>query len=305
MVLGDSFLAGYFMGGSTASSVDPLDPSSTPNHTSKQGSRPEMSTAVLSAVSTLDSRDLYNFMYHSRPEQDVATYNRSEGSGVTGNGTLKDTLEASLPSSPPGGEGSRLAQTYHQVYHSRTPQQRTPDPTSTRGRREESFPHGSSVLEIGSWDFPLDSSGREIYKKSDFITSRLLNGMDVDWSRLKNEPKPRRKRRRVETPPTKQDDSDTSRTDIQKGYIRDVSFDERFLQYDESPYGCLDQLVPRAGNVPVPNSITTIEETCLRSIPVAPLPNPEYSRVGARFQARVARRMDDYSDKRNATYLPR
>jgi hypothetical protein len=82
-------------------------------------------------------------------------------------------------------------------------------------------------------------------------------------------------------------------------FITDVEFDKRFLQYDRSPLGYLDQLV----RPPIVEAEEDPSDSFLQKVPDEPIVSNSASRIGARYQARVAPYCE-YRDKRGDGYLP-
>ena len=287
------------------------EPSAVPAATSKFCAESRFSKRVSKSASTITSKEMYHIMYHAGAEEGVALYDKEVGSGVVGGSTLKGPLEATFPCLPNMTScHASLKEAYQAVYHDEAQQWLSPQLSSQNfGRQSEPLRHGNLVMEVSWWDFPVDDQGRETMKKLDYVKSQVLNGMDVCYSMLQAQPATHKKRRRIERWSSRKAVSvessanDPSRQRLASPLVRDVSFDPRFLQYDESPYGYLDQLVRLPGNIP-PNSIPRIDSTLLRSVPEGAA-NIRGSRVGPGYQARVPRRKDKYHDKRNAVYLPK
>eukprot|EP00934_Nitzschia_sp_Nitz4_P002027 Nitzschia sp. Nitz4//scaffold40_size135432//15615//20089//NITZ4_003229-RA/size135432-processed-gene-0.139-mRNA-1//1//CDS//3329551174//2027//frame0 len=82
--------------------------------------------------------------------------------------------------------------------------------------------------------------------------------------------------------------------------VRDIEYDTRYFDYDVSPYGCIDQLV----RLPRTMDRSTYSMKHLQTIPDPPMAKGTRSRVGGLYQARVCKRLQDYSDKRGGSYIP-
>ena len=286
------------------------EPNALAAATSKPYSGSKLSKGGSHPISAITSQEMYHVMYHIGAEEVAALSDEEEGSGVVRGNTLKGPLEASFPCLPKTSCCARLEETYQAVYHDKAQQRRLPLPSQNSGRQSGTLCHGHFVTEVSCWDFPVDDQGHETMKKLDYVTSQVLNGMDVGYSGLKTPSSTHRKKRgRIQRWSSRKgvhvgsSATDPFRQRHSSPLVRDVSYDTRYLQYDESPYGYLDQLVPLPGNNP-PNCIPRMDSTFLRSIP-EPVANLRGSRVGPGYQARVPRRKDNYHDKRNAAYLPK
>jgi len=288
------------------------DPSAVPATTSMVCSVSTFSKGASQHASTTTSKEMYHIIYHAGSEEGVALYEEEVGSGVLGGSSLKGPMEATFPYlTDVSSCGASLKEAYQAVYHDEAQQWRGPQLSSqTSGRQSEPLRHGILVMEVSWWDFPVDDQGRETMKKLDYVKSQVLNGMDVSYSVLQAQPTSHRKRRRIERWPSRKavhlesSAKDPRRQRLASPLVRDISFDTRFLQYDESPYGYLDQLVRLPGNNIPPTSIPRMDSTLLCSVPERAA-NIRGSRVGPGYQARVPRRKDKYHDKRNAAYLPK
>lgn len=87
-----------------------------------------------------------------------------------------------------------------------------------------------------------------------------------------------------------------------RAIVSDVSFDKRFLEFDHSPLGYLDKLVRPARSVLV--STSEPSATTFETIPDEPDLGDSASRIGAQYQARVAKSTKGYRDKSGNKYLP-
>jgi hypothetical protein len=285
----------------------PVGPSGV-GQKSHQGTASDMLQGPTPPVAAMTPREMYNIMYHIGSDDGVVLRHGERDSEV--GGTLVDILEASFPSVPPGAHCATLVDTYQAAYRGRSYRRSPPGASLISDRQADPLPHGSQVLEVSGWDFPSDDEGRGTMKKSDHVESQLVDGKDIDYFQLKTRSKTRRKRGRGECWSLRNHvHGESSNVNPYKqiptnSLVRDISYDARYLQYDESPYGYLDQLIPRPGKIALSDPIPEIDTTFLRSIPDPPRALARSSRVGPGYQARVPKRKDNYHDKRNAAYLP-
>jgi hypothetical protein len=87
-----------------------------------------------------------------------------------------------------------------------------------------------------------------------------------------------------------------------RAVVSDVLFDKRFLAYDHSPLGFLDELVRPARSVLVTDAEPSVVD--FERIPDEPDLGDSSSRIGPRYQARVAKSTNRYSEKCGNDYLP-
>eukprot|EP00980_Cylindrotheca_fusiformis_P030496 scaffold24915_cov117-Cylindrotheca_fusiformis.AAC.1 len=87
-----------------------------------------------------------------------------------------------------------------------------------------------------------------------------------------------------------------------KKIVSDVTYDKRFLDYDNSPLGFLDELVRPARSVLVSDAEPSA--VAFERIPEEPDLSDSSSRVGAQYQARVPKSAKGYEEKCGNSYLP-
>jgi hypothetical protein len=157
------------------------------------------------------------------------------------------------------------------------------------------------VAYVAEWKFPVGTTNIGPY-----VVAQLKQGIDATVVLQPNFPKKYGRFVREKGKKSFKGTTASSKVDeaeeLQKEtgpFITDVEFDKRFLQYDRSPLGHLDQLVRP--------SIVEAEEdpsdSFLQKVPDEPFVSNSASRIGAQYQARVAP-YNEYRDKRGAAYLP-
>lgn len=231
------------------------------------------------------------------------------------------TLEESLPYVPPHSDYAIVEDSYKAAYHV--------VPNKKRKRRETSQQKmnykelatvgkpknpkkalnampGNKVIALAQWTFPKGLESKQGRTKAAWIRSKVRQGKDVAFVPIMNAKsqitaRPRQSRKR-NLAILEDEQGDHLRISI----VYDVWFDKQLLQYDNSPYGFLDQFVRPS----VFLMDTSMEQSYvtraphLQMIPDPPIRMTKASRIGASYQARVCRRREDYHDKRNAKYLP-
>jgi hypothetical protein len=233
---------------------------------------------------------------------------------------LDSTLKSALPCIPPHADYTIIKGTYEAAYHVALPENQSPRYGNKKKALDTTVEHlnntskpspllpGSKVLAVAEWTFPKDDKGREVMNKWDFINSEIAKGHDVDFvptkiGTLYKNPRPQRRGRKRKN---RVSIVDGRGVPILNSLVRDVVFDTRYLKYDDSPYGFLDQLVQPPVVIADPSceNSDALAEKYLQSIADPPINLTKTSRVGAYFQARVCRHKDDYHDKRDGSYLP-
>jgi hypothetical protein len=259
------------------------------------------------------AEEVYKFIYHMEAANEGTSLYQGEKRSLVVNGSaVENHAESNFPIAPPQDANGRAAsETSQGAVHVGPPDSSHLGNRMHTVQSVEPSRHGSQVLEIASWTFPADAQGRATTRISEYIHSQLVNDNDVSFLQIRARSKTRRRRRLAQPQAIRKNGRAGSSNDNpynyipRKCYVRDISFDARYLQYDESPYGYVDQLVQRPGNIPLPSPVPVSDETLLQSIPDPPAAPTRSSRVGPGYQARVPRRKEDYSDKRNAAYLPK
>lgn len=252
------------------------------------------------------------------PSQEPRTSPSPSTSASIADGEMVASLKDLLPYVPPHSDYAIVKDSYTTTFHKRRSERRKRRDMKrvntkthvTVGRPKASkkrtmLSPGSKVLAVAQWIFPTDEQGREKFSKAAFVQLRIRNGLDVDFIPTKNkrETWTRSKRKSQNNFATFVDEHGDP---IKNSLVQDVLFDARYFQYDNSPYGFLDQLI-RPSIVLVGDTFEPSDafgESYLQSIPDPPIFLTKTSRVGAAYQARVCRHLEDYHDKRNASYMP-
>jgi len=265
----------------------------------------------------------------STPPKQLAPVSPGPAAIVAEGELESSSLKKALPYIPPHADYTIIKGKYEAAYHVAT-LEKEQSPRQGKSNKKEasdsatvqqashvgttrspaSRSNGSKVLAVAEWTFPKDDQGKEAnVDKWAFIKSEVAKGRDVDFRPTPagasyQVPMPARQgRKRKSRGPILLDEQGDP---IWNSLVQDVMFDSRYLQYDNSPYGFLDQLVQPSVVVADPTSENSdvLDEEFFQTIPDPPINLTKTSRVGAYFQARVCRHMGDYHDKRNADYLP-
>ncbi len=295
----------------------------------------KMSSTIISAgplKTSLTETEMYNAVFH---EQTMEPHGRQIPSSVLGasheqlpsalpstfastaDSEVVTSLQDSLPYVPLHSDYTIVKDSYKTTFHKTRKEKRKRreirklnyKDLATVGKPKNSkkwaiSSAGSKVLAVAEWYFPTDGN-REVMSKAAFVKSRVRKGLDVDFipTKFNGSTTTRTSRKRKNNLATLVDEHGDR---IKNSLVQDVLFDTRYLQYDNSPYGFLDQLV-RPSFVTIGNPSKRSDawgEPYLKMIPDPPICLTKTSRVGAAYQVRVCRHRDDYHDKRNASYMP-
>jgi hypothetical protein len=151
----------------------------------------------------------------------------------------------------------------------------------------------SKVKGVAAWEFPAG-----VTDKWQYINSSIKEGRDAtvlfEATVEKLSSRSRRGRRKQVS-----EDSDVAKDkDGDRQLVTEVEFDTRFLQYDTTPLGSLDRLVRPS----IVKASGKPSDDFLRKVQDPPILSKSSSRLGPRYQARVAR-YGEYRDKRGEACL--
>ena len=170
----------------------------------------------------------------------------------------------------------------------------SPDVKPSPQKYVKPSPQKYFVTYVAEWKVPVGTAN-----SGQFIATQLKQGIDAaevfrqtDQKKYGRGKEKRRARRSKKS--SKWEDDDTI------PFVTNVEFDSRFLQYDRSPLGDLDQLVR-------PTIVVDAEEdpseSFIHKVPEEPFVSSSASRLGPRYQARVPSSRE-CGDKGGDAYLP-
>lgn len=163
------------------------------------------------------------------------------------------------------------------------------------------------VLAVAEWNFP---SG--VVDKAAYIQDEVKAGYDVDFVKTVNgirfdkRSSASRASQRNRKAKKKARPNSLKENPAWNSKVRDVEFDTRYLEYDNSADGYLDQWVRRVRSSPLSNDfLENRSGTFLKAIPDPPVSTSLRSRVGPIFQARVPLHTQAETSNRTDDEAPR
>jgi hypothetical protein len=216
---------------------------------------------------------------------------------------LPDGIQESQPTPASSTTSSGSSSFTVQAEEKKRPQERPPSrPKRVRAGKHKKWaeydaaytPSKRSCVDyIAEWEFPPG-----IAEKYEYIITQLKEGKQplVTKGRCEGEQMFTKKRRTGRRKPQAPQAEKRNEGPI----VNDAEFVTKYLMYDDSPLGFLDQLI-RPSIVETPS---VPSKDCLEKLPNQPVLSSSESRVGPQYQARIPRSVH-YHDKRGNIYLPR
>jgi hypothetical protein len=151
----------------------------------------------------------------------------------------------------------------------------------------------SKVKDVAAWEFPAG-----VTDKWQYINSSIKEGRDATVLFEATVEKPSSRSRRGRRKQVSENSDVAKDKDGDRQLVTEVEFDTRLLQYDTTPLGSLDRLVRPS----IVKASGKPSDDFLRKVPDPPILSKSSSRLGPRYQARVAR-YGEFRDKRGEACL--